>query len=485
MVEPTLDHDAQPPAPRPVRTGLPFSAVLGVIAGLAIVGNAMTELRDIDLYWHVLAGRELLDGLSPSQLGQAWSFAPDPLPWTSTQWLAEILFAVLYNAAGWAGLAAFRVATAAIAITVLARVTLHRRPAALAGFPFLIAMVLIAFVSQERPQQFTFIGAAALGGVLVAGLVEQRLPRWWILAPPTALWANLHGGWVLVPVVMGLVALGALVDRGPRDPMLRRALGLAALATLAGCMTPSGLQGLLAPLRFSSAAELVNEWEAVRPTTALGWVSILMLVLFLVGWSASRMIPRSELVAVVALLVFTWLAWRNLTPGMALLAPLAAHRLVEGFPGVGRPEPRWSVPVGIASAGALTVLALGLVTVKDHLPRTEQPFGLIERIGGLPAGQRVLNDYNVAGAVLFFGGDGVQVAIDGRTDRYGADYIEAYTSMLALRGEWSALLEELDPNAALVKGEAAIAHVLTSERGWQQLGEEENGFVLLVPGAGA
>jgi hypothetical protein len=477
--------DAQPGPQRSVGTGLPFSAVLGVIAGLAILGNALTELRDIDLYWHVLAGRELLEGLSPRELGQTWSFAPDPLPWTSTQWLAEILFAVLHDVAGWAGLAAFRVVTAAAAIAVLARTTLHGRPAALAGFPFLVAMVLIAFVSQERPQQFTFIGAAALGGVLVAGLVEGRLPRWWVLAPATTVWANVHGGWVLVPVVMGLVALAALVERGPRDPVLRRAVGLAALGALAGCLTPSGPQGLLAPLRFSSAAELVNEWEAVRPTTALGWVSILMLVLFLVGWSASRMIPRGELLVVVALLVFTWLAWRNLTPGMALLAPLAAHRLVLGFPGVGRPEPRWSVPLGIASASALTVLALGVVAVADHLPRGEQPLELVSRIAQLPPGQRVLNDYNVAGAVLFFGGDGVQVAIDGRTDRYGAQYIEDYTGMLALRGDWEALLDRLDPTAALLHEDAALGHVLRSDRGWQQVGEVENGFVLLVPGDSA
>jgi hypothetical protein len=170
---------------------------------------------------------------------------------------------------------------------------------------------------------------------------------------------------------------------------------------------------------------------------------------------------------------------------MALLAPLAAHRLTLGFPHVGRPEPRWSVPLGIGLAVAATVAALGLVAVKDHLPRNEQPFELAAQIAALPGGQRVLNDYNVAGTVLFFGGQGTQVAIDGRTDRYGATYIEAYTGMLALRGDWQELLEQLDPTAALVHEDAAIGHVLQSERSWQQVGETENGFLLLVPAPAA
>ncbi len=102
------------------RTGLPFSAVLGLIVGLALFATSQTSLRDIDVFWHVLAGQALLDGVAPDQVGSTWSFAPDPRSWTSTQWLSEVLFAALHEAFGWAGLAAFRVVTAAVAVAILA-----------------------------------------------------------------------------------------------------------------------------------------------------------------------------------------------------------------------------------------------------------------------------------------------------------------------------------------------------------------------------
>ena len=80
--------------------------------------------------------------------------------------------------------------------------------------------------------------------------------------------------------------------------------------------------------------------------------------------------------------------------------------------------------------------------------------------------------------VLKFGGEGTQVGIDGRTDRYGADYITAYTSMINLNGDWEGLLDQLAPTSALLEEEAALAHVLVAEREWVELGSE-NGFVLL------
>ena len=465
-------------------TGLPFSAVLGLLAGLSIVASATTPLRDIDLYWHILAGRELLAGTAADQLGEAWSFAPGAHAWLTTQWLSEILMATLQDGVGWAGQAAFRLVTAAAALGMLAWSTLRGRPKALAGFPFLLAGALIVFVSQDRPSQFTLIGAAWLGGVLITGLTRQALPRWWVLLGVTVLWANLHGGWVLVPAILVLIALCLIVSEDRTEPgIVPRSLGLAVASVAAGCLTPAGVFGLSATWRFSESAVQIREWAAVQPASRVGWLTIAMLGLLLVGWSSSRL-PRAEALAVLALLTFSWLAVRNLAPGLALLAPLTAHRLCQAFPGVGRREPRWSVPVGLAAAGLLTLAAVVSVIARGpaNLPTTTQPVALAQRIAELPAGQRILNDYNTSGVVLYFGGSGTRVAIDGRADRYGSDYIAQYLDLLDLQGEWEPLLNELGPTAALLSQDSPMARYLQTERGWQQLGDADAGYVLLVPG---
>ena len=96
---------------------------------------------------------------------------------------------------------------------------------------------------------------------------------------------------------------------------------------------------------------------------------------------------------------------------------------------------------------------LGLVGImgREHLPVDEQPIELGRAAARTWHGERVLNDYNVAGIALYFGGPRVQVAIDGRADRYGKDYINDYMDMMILRGDWESLLRDLDPTSALLE----------------------------------
>lgn len=471
MADPALEH--------PQAHGLPFSAVIGLLAGALIFTTSLNTLRDIDLYWHLLAGQELAAGAAPNRLGLDWSFAPSPKPWTSTQWLAEVLFYALHSHLGWAALAGFRVITAALSVGILSWTVLRGRTKALAGFPFLVAATAVAIASQERPQQFTFIGAAVLGGVLLGGLMGQDLPRWWVLVPTTAIWANLHGGWVLAPATLGMIALGGWLDRGPRDRTAWHASALAGMALLAGCLTPSGFSGVTAVVRFSAAADLIKEWQPTQPAYSAGLLTVALLACFVVGWSRPVHVPLSEVVAGTLVMVFSWLAWRNIAPGMALAAPLAAERLVRSFPNVGRPEASWSAPLGVGVATLMTVAALAGLPARDHLPVTDRPIALATALGQLPPGQRVLNDYNTAGLVLYFGGEGTHVAIDGRSDRYGSGYVSDYVKLMSLKGDWMQLLKALQPTSALVKSDEALAFYLSEVAGWTKKGEE-NGYVLLV-----
>ena len=103
----------------------------------------------------------------------------------------------------------------------------------------------------------------------------------------------------------------------------------------------------------------------------------------------------------------------------------------------------------------------------------------------MPGPQRVLNDYNVAGFVLYFAKPADQVAIDGRTDRYGAEYIKSYVGLKDLTGGWESLLAELDPTVALLEKDSALAHVLVSEKSWAQIGQDGDWVLLSAPSADA
>ena len=476
------DSTPSPIAPRPKPTSPPYSLVVGIACGLLILRVGWGPLRDGDLYWHILAGQELAEGTPADSLGLDWTYAAGDLPWTSTQWLSELLFYWLHSAGSWSSLAAFRVVTAAIAIAVLAFTTLKGRPVSLAGFPFLLAAGAVALISQERPQQFTLIGAACLSGVLVRGLGPGLLPRWWIVLPATAIWANLHGGWILVPAILGMTTIGRLLDHGWRDTCGRSAALMSVAALGLGVLTPARVDGITATLRFSRATSNLVEWGSTVPMSAAGFVTVLMLMLIAVAWSRPGKVPRSEVFSVLILLMFAWTAWRNMTPGVVLLAPLIAESLTRAFPQLAhRQEPVWSKRAGVAAAGIMTLAALGSIPGRAHLPTEQNPVELARRIAELEPGQHVLNDYNVAGLVLYFGGEGTRVAIDGRADRYGAEYINSHILLNDLKGNWEQRLKELAPTSALIKTDTALAFYLVTEKGWEVVDVDGEYSLMVAP----
>jgi hypothetical protein len=449
---------------------------------MLLYASATLAIRDIDLYWHLRAGRELLSGVRANAVGSEWSFAPDPEPWVTTQWLSEVVLYLAHSAGGWPAMVGYRTVTAALCVAILAHSTLKGRPAALAAFPFLAASAAAISFSQERPNQATLIGAAALGPVLLRGLTGVHLPRWWLILPATWAWANLHGGWVLVPCVLALIALGRALDHGLADSTGRRALWLSVVSVVIGTLTPAGVSSTIAVLRFSGATDAIQEWGRTAPLDGPGLLTVAMLAMFLTGWARST-VPDSEAVATVLLLLFSWTALRNVAPALLILAPLVAHRLCVAFPKIGRdPEPRWSAPLGIAVACGLLVLGLATMRGRELLPIDKYPVTLAGQISDLTGSQRVLNDYDVAGLVLFFADPEDQVGIDGRSDKYGAEYIDTYLDLThRLPQDWPELLSELDPTAALLTSDSPIAHVLVTERGWREIGRENHWILLEEP----
>jgi hypothetical protein len=474
--------DAPKAADRPV----PYLLLAAVVLVAVPIRAAYGPIRDIDLYWHLLVGQDILAGTPVAEAARGWSFAPVPDTWVSTQWLAEILFARIE---AWGGLDAmvwYRTLSTVAAVAVLAAVTLWRRPLRAGVWVFALAGLSLAITAEDRSQQLTFLLAPLVGWWAERLWRDGRLPRWWLVLPLVVVWSNFHGGWVILPIALVLAALARLVDAGWRDPGVRHALVLAAGSMLAACVSPSGLDNALAARRFNASTTLIIEWQPVnlRDWTAVPLIG--MLFILAIAWARGRARPsRGELVLVLGLISFSVLAWRNLTPALLMLAPILTGTLARAL---GEPDPvpagsprprllRTSVAVVVLGLVGSFVMAAGQNPVIDPgMPRT-----LIADIAATSAPQRVLNTYNVAGPLLWFGGHPphVTVGIDGRSDRYGSDYSDRYENGLILaRPGWQSLFDQLRPTCALIGAWEAIGPILVAERGWVEVGRE-GGFVLL------
>ncbi len=339
----------------------------------------------------------------------------------------------LYDLGGWTLLVnVLRLGSIAGVAFVFWRNVVRRWPSRVVMLPYVLAMLALALTVQERPQSISYVFIAVTGVWWYRSVIDDWPPHWLLVGLTAALWANLHGLWVLLPAVMALAFVGRLIDRGLGD-VLRVPMAAALLSSLVGgCLTPLGPSGLLLAAQIQdSATNLITEWA---PTTLFGWPGYVLLAsgalaLYLLGRVPGT--SRAEMLYLLAIGTFGLMAERNVTPAVLLLTPLLASLISRALghrgevPVSARERSRLTVIVAVTAA--IGVLSIGLtIGIREQGPPDSLPVALATRLADEPSPVRLLNEYNLSGIALFYGRDDIQVGADGRADYYGAEFLTRY-----------------------------------------------------------
>lgn len=238
---------------------------------LAIVVADFGRYADTDLWGHVFFGDAVLRhrGLIAAD---PYSYSAAGHAWLNHEWLSEVLMGGVYGLFGAVGLKFLKFICSAATILMLAAAEGETGAPLAAQFAVLIgAAFALAPQMQFRPQIFTFAFVAAL----LAGLARDNYGRpapLWLAIPALALWANLHGGFFIGIVILGLyTGVSAIQDfvagRGPARA--RRLAAVTIAGTLATLLTPYGLEGwytVAHSLTNPMTRQVMADW---RPLTAV------------------------------------------------------------------------------------------------------------------------------------------------------------------------------------------------------------------------
>ena len=180
------------------------------------------EVADSDTWWHLKTGQYILQthqlpdpdpfAFTTKSAGAAYPDEPIVRHFNLThEWLAQILFYLAYATGGFTGLVILR-ALLLIAVCAFTGLVAHRRTG---SFYWAIAAAIATgtvanrYVS-DRPFLFSFVLVAAAFAIL-----EYR--RWmWALPPMFLFWANVHGGFFLGWVILGVYCAEAVFFRGSK-----------------------------------------------------------------------------------------------------------------------------------------------------------------------------------------------------------------------------------------------------------------------------
>lgn len=251
---------------------------------LAVPVLALFPLRNDDLWWHLAAGRWIVEhGAVPHV--DPFSFTGFMGAWIDNEWLPQVLFYGTWRVAGNVGLVLLgSLVYASIFLAVRAYLRAARNPSML--LPSLLVGIGLSYGWWGlRPSAFTLLGL-----LLLLIVVERGRRHPWRLAQLPALflvWANVHPGFLLGLMILAGMAVasgveglrrgGAAVGRGLREG---GRLGRCALASAAATLVnPYGWQ--VYAQQFSIAGNA--PYRAVLDEWAPPSVAFLVLVLATLG----------------------------------------------------------------------------------------------------------------------------------------------------------------------------------------------------------
>jgi hypothetical protein len=454
--------------------------IVALLACVRPLAQPTALLRDPDTYLHIAAGRWMLSHRAlPVHDPFSYTFAG--AHWVPHEWLAELVMAAVYRAAGWNGLVLLTVACFAASLGLLTRLLLRRAE----PFSVLITVGLAAAMVEghllARPHLLAMPLLVLWSGALFAARDADTPPPFWLL-PAMTLWANLHDSYLfglLLAVYLGAEAVLA-------GPWRREAArwGLFAALTLACALaTPNGIAGLTQPFRLMAMPALQSSFIEWRSPNFQDFqpLEIMLLGLLALSLTTGVKVPPTRVLVLVGLCHMA-LAHNRGSDLLGLVGPLAlagslgpqlAARIgAAPRSAASRVAARLAEPAAMPAV-ALTFAAAAAISLPLLLRPIVRSADAITPAAALAAATRL----GVSGYVFNSEGFGgylvlrrIPTFIDGRIELYGNAFLARY--LAAANGNCAILqrlLDRWDIGWGLLRPQDAAIGCLAAMPGWRRV----------------
>jgi hypothetical protein len=218
--------------------------------------NSQVLLGHYDLGWHLAAG-DLIRNEAHIPLEDPWSFTSGGAQWFNLSWSWDVIASVLFQHMGFSGLILLAVACGAFMVGYLTSVCLFSRPSAIAVCISVLSACLLYPAFAAYPNIYLAASpniATMLFGTIFYGECLKRTRRVFLLPAIMVAWANLHGGFLLGILIVGIFFGAALLRRDPANFKIYSIAGC-------GCLTATFIN----PLWLAYLCRLDN---GIRPLFA-------------------------------------------------------------------------------------------------------------------------------------------------------------------------------------------------------------------------
>ena len=478
-----------------IATQLTFRRIFPVAFFLMVFSLAVLQCSyiDPDLWWHLRTGQDIVTTHTIPHT-DIYSFTKAGSEWVTHEWLSEVIFYAIFRVASWTGLITILSAIIALALYITYR-RCEGRPY-IAAFSILLGGAASAPLFGIRPQMISFLLTSIYIALLSKFLSTERTKLLMWIPPMMLLWVNLHAGYALGLVLIGLYGVSAVLDGKWRlvRPLAITLLGSAILVPL----NPNGLRMFSYPLETlmsPSMAAYIEEWASPNFHQVTYLPLALLLFALLAGLALSP--KRAQTGEVFLLLVTGFGALRSVRhiPIFALIAaPVVARSFWAIMESRGwekyltKPEmPAIGMslvinvllllsPIGVACLRVGHFVAYQPKYESKNYPQRAVDFLVQQKLAG-----PIYNQYGWGGYLIKRLYPNYRVYIDGRADVYGDAFMTEAMRTYDGREGWREPLDRLSITTVLVSPDAPIASLLRSDGAWKMAYEDEQAVVFVRP----
>jgi hypothetical protein len=454
-----------------------------VAVAIPTAGAFAGRMMAIDLAYQIRAGAVMLQTHRVLDVDM-FTFTVRGQPWVNQQWGAEVLLAAIYHVGGWAGVAVMRGV-----LLGLVQVTLYRTCRAAGAAARTAALLTIAgwlvgieILPAMRPQLFACLIFAVVLWIVTTRHESPTRIFWVPLL--VVLWANLHGSFPLVLVLLGI----AWLEDHREDPVFaRRLLLVGGTSVLASLANPFGMQIWAYALNLSSDPVVVRqiaEWGPPSVQTLTGFI------FFASVFSVATLLARRSgdiswvslltlgLFAGVGLIAIRGVVW------WAIVAPVVVANLVSDAERR-RDATRPKLHLLLAAAIVIVVLVT-LPIARDRDAATGGPAVLTYAPEALVSAAQGVSQ---PGAHAFvsqlyaswseFSAPSLPVAVDPRIEIFPVSVWDDYFIVSSGRDGWDDVLDRWRVRVLILEpGQArGLLEVLPRHPEWRLIAEDASGAV--------
>ncbi len=469
---------------------LDLRTTLTLLTFMAIFAMATRAVVDTDLYWHLAAGRYIVETRAVP-LTDPFSSTMPGKPWVDVYWLAQAGWYLIYQAAGLAGLSLLVAALATLALFFVWKQL--SGPVFLRALIILLAAVVSGPVWTARPHLITYLLTAVVAYLLFLYKWKQ-IDRLWVIPLLFILWVNTHGGFIAGFMLMGAFVLGEGLSNllhlsGGESVSWRRLRKVVLIGVISGIVlliNPYTVNAILLPLKTVGLQTLqtaIDEWASPNFHQLFQQPMIWMLLgtLVVIGWSGRRLDVTDALtLAVFAYIAF--LARRNVGLFALVCAPILSRHLAALWSksrwagrqlSRGLPLANLLILILVAGAAILKVLLPLSPVVQRQANQAALPLGAADWIAQHRPAGTLFNSYNLGGYLLWRLWPDYPVYVDGRTDLYDDAFLREYQSVLTTAPGFEAVFDRQKINVIVIEKGTPLAIWLAQSASWRQAYADE------------